>query len=369
MAGSLFKCKLLLLTQICICSAVIAADGIPVTVAVVKEQEIHRQLSMTGTVTAARASQLSAATSGLVSVLNVDAGDRVKQGQVLLELDPELARLQELSAEAQLQQATNALADARRRLKEARSLATQRSIALSMVRDLEAEVSNDESAVQQAEADRAYRQGILTRHQLKAPFTGVISTKLTELGEWVTPGQAVLGLVAVDDVRLDFPVAEDYLADISADAPLSFSLNAAPDRVYQGKVAALVPVTDPNARTFLLRVRPENPDPSMMTGMNPGMSVSATLNLATGRIGLVVPRDAIMRFSDGRIIAWIVENDPDGPVVREKVVSTGLAADAMVEIREGLTAGDQVIVQGNEALQDGQRALVLPGKLPGESVQ
>jgi membrane fusion protein (multidrug efflux system) len=354
------RCKLILLTLMSICSAVFAAEGIPVTVAVVAEQQIHRQLSMTGTVTAARASQLSTAVSGLVSILKVDAGDRVTRGEVLLELDPELARLQVLSSEAQLQQARKALADARRRLEEARRLAPQRSIAESVVRDLEAEVDNDDSAVQQAEADTAYRQGILSRHQLKAPYTGVVSAKLTELGEWVTPGQAVLGLVAIDDVRLDFLVAEDYLADMSAGASLSFSLSAAPDRVYQGKVATVMPVTDPNARTFLLRVLPDSPSRSMI----PGMSVSAKLNLATGRSGLVVPRDAILRFPDGRVVAWIVENQPSGPVVREKVVTTGVAADAMVEIRQGLIAGEQVVVQGNETLQDGQPVLVLPSQ-PG----
>lgn len=330
------------------------SEGAAVLVAPVQEQAIQRSLRLTGTVTAARAARLSTSASGLVASIDVDAGSVVQQGEVLLELDPELARLQAESAAAQVEQARNALDDARRRLEEARSLAPQRSIAESVVRDLAAEVSIDEAALHQAMADSAYRQGVLARHQLKAPFNGVVSAKLTELGEWVIPGQAVLELVGIDDVRLDFPVSEDYLADIRPEAAVTFSLNAYPGRVYRGRVATVVPVTDPGVRTFLLRVLPEDGDQRLI----PGMSVSASLQLDTGRRGLVVPRDAILRYPDGRVIVWTVETGSEGAVVRENPVTTGIAFDSLIEISAGLAAGSSVVVKGNESLQDGQRVSI-----------
>lgn len=335
-------------------------EGAPVQTSIASEQEINRVLQLTGTVTALRAARLSTATSGLVSVMHVDVGSQVKAGQVLLELDPELAQLQLQSATAQVGQARNALADARRRLEEARRLAPQKSIAETVVRDLAAEVLGDEAALHQAEADAAYRGGILARHQLKAPFDGVVSAKLTELGEWVNPGQGVFELVALDDVRLDFPVAEDYLATVQVDSPLTFSLSADPGQVYAGRVATVVPVTDPGARTFLLRVLAENPGRRMI----PGMSVRASLKLATGRRELVVPRDAILRFPDGRVVVWTVEPGEDGPIVRENLVVTGLAFDSLIEIREGLETGARVVVLGNESLRDGQRVLVREQQAP-----
>ncbi len=334
-----------------------ALDGAPVSVTTVQEQAIQRPLALTGTVTAARAAQLSTSTSGLVSMLNVDAGSVVRSGQLLLQLDPELAQLQLRSATAQVEQARNALADARRRLEEARSLAPQQSIAESAVRDLAAEVSNDEAALRQATADAAYREGVLDRHALRAPFDGVVSAKLTELGEWVNPGQAVLELVTIDDVRLDFPVPEDYLADMQPGAAVSFSLNANPGQEYSGRVATVVPVTEPGARTFLLRVLADDKGQRMI----PGMSVRAQLRLATGTRGLAVPRDAILRFPDGRVVVWTVEPGPEGElIVRENRVTTGYAYDAMVEIREGLQAGARIVIRGNEALQDGQQVVVRP---------
>ncbi|MCP5164109.1 MAG: efflux RND transporter periplasmic adaptor subunit [Pseudomonadales bacterium] len=346
--------SLLSTLALCWCQLAQGGEGVAVVVAPVQERAIQRTLALTGTVTAARAARLSTAVGGLVADIDVDAGSVVEKGEVLLQLDPELAELQARSAGAQVEQARTALADARRRLEEARSLAPQRSIAESVVRDLAAEVAIDEAALHQAMADAAYREGVLARHWLRAPFNGVVSTKLTEQGEWVNPGQAVLELVGIDELRLDFPVAEDYLADIRPDAVVNFRLSAYPGHTYQGRVDTVVPVTDPGVRTFLLRVLPQQSDQRLV----PGMSVSAWLKLDTGRRGLVVPRDAILRYPDGRVVVWTIENRPEGPVVRENPVSTGVTFDALVEIRDGLAAGTRVVIAGNEALLDGQQVII-----------
>ncbi|TXS91697.1 efflux RND transporter periplasmic adaptor subunit [Parahaliea aestuarii] len=328
--------------------------GVPVTVAEVRRMAILQQVPLTGTVMAQRSSRLSAATSGLVQSLRVDAGSRVEEGDVLLELDPELAALQLDSAEARARQAGNALEDARRRLKEAQVLIPQRSIAESVVRDIESEVQQDQAAREQALADAAYQRAVLARHTLRAPFAGVVSAKLTDLGEWVTPGQAVLDLVAVDAVRMDFPVAEDYLEAIRQGGEVHYSLSTAPQLRYVGQVETAVPVTDPGARTFMLRVLPGDEGPRLM----PGMSVSAVLQMPTGRNGLVVPRDATLRYPDGRTVVWTIQRDGDGPTVTENLVQTGLQFDGLVEIRSGLSGDELVVLEGNEALQIGQAVTV-----------
>ncbi len=331
-----------------------AAPGVPVEVAVVQKQVIQREVQLTGTVTSARSSRLSTATEGLVTVLQVDAGSRVAAGEVLLELDPELAQWQWESAQATVEQARLALSDARRRFDEARTLAPQRSIAETVVRDLAAEVAEDEAALHRAEAEAGFRKGILARHRLRAPFDGVVSAKLTELGEWVAPGQPVLELVATDDLRLDFQVAEDFLSDIGPDTRVRFNLGADSSTVYEGRVETVVPVTDPGARTFLLRVSAADTNSRML----PGMSARADLTLDTGRRGLSVPRDAILKFPDGRAVVWVVQTADAGALVEERRVDVGLAFEGRVEVLEGLEEGARVVVQGNEGLQNGQRVSV-----------
>jgi multidrug efflux pump subunit AcrA (membrane-fusion protein) len=113
-------------------------------------------------------------------------------------------------------------------------------------------------------------------------------------------------------------------------------------------------VSDPGARTFLLRVEPAQPDAMMV----PGMSASGELSLDTGRRALVVPRDAIIKYADGRVIVWVLQSANDGDVVVERPVITGLAFDGLVEVRSGLEAGARVVIKGNEALLAGQRVEV-----------
>nr|WP_241262896.1 efflux RND transporter periplasmic adaptor subunit [Parahaliea mediterranea] len=327
-----------------------ARDGVPVTVVEARRMPIFRQVPLTGTVTSLRNARLSPATSGLVQALNVDAGSRVVAGDVLLALDAELAALQLESAQARAEQLRNALQDARRRLSEARELIPQRSIAETAVRDLEAEVAEDEAALRQAQAEAGYQGALLERHKLRAPFDGVVSARLTDLGEWVAPGQAVLELVATDTVRLDFPVAEDFLPAIERGGEVRYSLNASPGETHTGTVATVVPVTDPGARTFLLRVEPGAGAPLL----KPGMSVRATLALPADREGLVVPRDATLRYPDGRTVVWTVHSRDGELRVVENLVEPGLQFDGMVEIRAGLEPGTRVVVEGNESLQAGQ---------------
>jgi membrane fusion protein, multidrug efflux system len=325
-------------------------QAVPVGVIEVEARTIHRTVELSGTVTAERAAQLSVATGGLVTELLVDAGSEVERGDVLMLMDAELAELQWRSAEAAVAQARHALADAQRRLQEVRRLAPQQSIAESEVRNLSAEVLEDEAALQQLAATAGYRKGIYDRHWLRAPFAGVVSDRMTDLGEWLNPGQAVLELIATDRLRMEFRVPEDYLSMISADTPVSFSLADGSTQQHTAKVDAVVPVADPVDRTFLLRVVTA----SEVSGMMPGNSVRATLTLQTGQSGPVVPRDAVARHSDGRTVVWIVESGESGSVARERVVQTGLSFDGLVEILQGLAAGEYAVVQGNESLRSGQ---------------
>ncbi len=329
-------------------------SGLPVSITEAKRQQIFHEVQLTGSVTAQRAARLSVSTSGLVKQLVVDTGSRVAAGDTLLQLDDELISLQVSSAEARHAQARMQVEDAQRRLREARKLLPQRSVAETVVRDLEAEVAQDDAVAQQLQADALYQRGLRDRHTLRAPFNGVISAKLTEAGEWVSPGQAVLELVATEVVYLDFPVAEDFLPALQQGGRVRYTLGADSTAVFSGEVDTVVPVTDPGARTFLLRVVPNLPHPQL----TPGVSVRATLELATGREALVVPRDATVRLPDGRAIVWSVETIDGVQQAKENPVQIGLQFGDLVEISQGLDDGAKVVIEGNETLRAGQALII-----------
>ncbi len=349
-------CFTFALTMLCINPSFSQGAAAPVVSASATNSTIKQVANFTGTVTALRNAELSVATAGLITRLEVDAGDKVAAGDLLMVLDDELARHQFDSAQAELNQALHALADAQRRLEEARRLAPQQSIAETVVKDIESEVAEDEAVVVRARAAAGYRKGILARHQLTAPFSGVISERHVERGEWVTPGQAALSLVSTEQLRLDFQLPEDYLGSITTGNAVSFNLGGNPAVSHKGRIATVVPVSDPTARTFLVRIEPEE----TISDILPGMSTQATLRMDTGRSGIVVPRDAILRYSDGRVVVWMVDsNDQGEAIASERRVETGLTFDGKVEIISGVKSGEAVIVQGNESLRNGQTIQVL----------
>ncbi|TDG15443.1 efflux RND transporter periplasmic adaptor subunit [Seongchinamella unica] len=331
-------------------------EGAPVAIASAQARDIVEVIQLNGSVSARRNAQLSVATAGLVSRLELDEGDQVKAGQVLLALDAELARQQYRAAMAAQTQASRALADARRRLAEAEELAPKQSIAETVVRDIAAEVAEDEAALDQARAEAGYREGLLDRHQLKAPFAGVITARQVELGEWIVPGDAAFTLVSTDQLRLDFQAPEDYQGKLQTGQPLEFSLGGRPGR-HPATVSATVPASDAQSRTFLVRALPDR----AVAGMLPGMSVRAEVRLPTGQRGITVPRDAVLRYADGRQIVWVVEREEGRTVASERRVRVGLAFDGEVEIRSGISAGDSVVIEGNEALRNGLAVAVTNG--------
>jgi multidrug efflux pump subunit AcrA (membrane-fusion protein) len=101
--------------------------------------------------------------------------------------------------------------------------------------------------------------------------------------------------------------------------------------------------------------------------MIPGMSARATLRLGSGREGVVVPRDALLRYPDGRITVWVLEDSGEGgaPSVSERRVRTGRAFGGEMEITDGLEPGARVVVRGNEGLREGQRVRVQQTPGPG----
>ncbi|WP_133490859.1 MULTISPECIES: efflux RND transporter periplasmic adaptor subunit [Alcanivorax] len=328
----------------------------PVSLVTVTPRHLEERLPLTGTLTADRAARLSTSVAGLVIALQADVGDQVKQGQVLLELDGELNRLALAGASAAAEEAEARLADARRRFQEASTLVARRSIAASEVRGLEAEVAMSQAALASARAEQRRQHALLARHVLKAPFDGVISAKQSEIGEWVTPGTAVLELVSPQQVHADLAVPQEYYPRVSGESRVELRLGGDAGPAYPATIAAIVPVNDPNARTFLIRATlTSTAEGASLPPVTPGMSVRASLFLSAAEPRLAVPRDALVRYPDGRVSVWVAEDGADGALVaREQRLRVGDGLGDWVAVQEGLSDGDRVVVRGNESLRDGR---------------
>ncbi len=321
-----------------------------------REMEILQQVPLSGTVTSDRVSRLSAEVSGQVESLRVDFGDHVEAGEVLLELDSEIGKWEYHASQALTEQLRAELTDARRRYEDAQRLRKQNSISENEIQLRQVEVQIKSAALKRQQAEEQKQQARFERYVLRAPFDGVISDKLTEVGEWIEPGTAVLKLVALDTLHADFAVPQQFYRLINEDSRIALTLDALAQQQFEGRIDRVVPVNSPSARTFMLRVLFEQPD----SHITPGMSVDGLLQLSSRERGVVVSRDAVLRYPDGRVTVWVVK-EKDGVLrVTERKVTTGHGFDGLVEIREGLNAGDTLVVEGNEALKASQEVRIEP---------
>lgn len=333
----------------------------PVQVESVSSQPIVQRVSASGTVTSPRAALLSGAVAGLVAEVGADEGQRVQAGEVLLSLDAELADLGLERARAELRLRQTSLADARRRFAEAEQVGPQQGIAQTRIESLRAEVSEQEALVAVARIAVREQAALVERHRVKAPFTGVVSRRFADPGEWVSPGDGLLELVATEDLRFDFQLAQEFFASVSMNTEVEITLDALPEKKLPARISAIVPVKNSGARTFMVRVLADTAGPADSLAISPGMSASASFSLATGRSGIAVSRDAVLRYPDGRVTVWVVESRDGKPAVREQPVRTGLEFRGLVEVTDGLNSGDVVVIRGNESLQAGQSVKILDG--------
>lgn len=327
----------------------LAQDAAPVTFVVPRQVAVGEQIRLTGTLTAERSARLSPRVDGLVARVRADAGDRVKAGAPLLELDSTVARLALRRAEAGTAEARARAAEAERLAVEARRLVAERHLPRTEVERREADAKLAAAALEAAEAAEREQAEIVRRHVVPAPFGGVVARRLADVGEWVARGTPVFELVATDRIRLDVQAPQERFSDIAEGAPVEVIADALGPEPLAGRIVARVPVTDPTARTFLVRILIDGAAGRLL----PGTSATAVIGLPGARQALAVPRDALMRYPDGTHSVFVLREVDGRTVAEERRVSLGRGA-AQVEVLEGIAPGERVVVRGNERLRNGQ---------------
>jgi RND family efflux transporter MFP subunit len=330
---------------------------VPVVVHPVERGEALETFELSGSVTARRESELSARTDGLILRLLVEEGDRVKEGDVLMELDAELADIALERSRQELLQAETRLREAQRLADEGSKLAKTGSLPTTEATAREAATRIAKAAVAGLQVDVRERQEIVNRHRLAAPFDGVISERLAEVGEWVSTGVPVARLVEVDHVWFDVRAPQERHGQIREGDAATVRIDNGTSTSLPAKVLACVPVKDPGSRTFLVRLTVEAPTGSL----SPGVSGRARFtHREEANNSLTISRDAIIREPDGTTSVWVVKENGEFHEARRRVVNIGGQLGATVSVDEGLEEGDLVVVKGNESLTEGRRVRMEP---------
>ena len=224
-----------------------AQEAVPVMVAMVESARTTDELRLTGTVTSERVASLSPSVNGLVKRVRVDAGDRVAAGKALIDLDSEMAKLALDRTRAAVEEARAQLSEQQRLLGEAREMFERGLIPETRMHSADSGRRVAAARVDRLVAEQKEQQEIVRRHTVVAPFSGVVSNRFTDPGEWVETGTAVLELVDTRRLRIDVQVPQERYRQIAVGSPVSVELDANAGRLLKGKVVARVPVNNPGS--------------------------------------------------------------------------------------------------------------------------
>ncbi|HYG05770.1 MAG TPA: efflux RND transporter periplasmic adaptor subunit [Stenotrophomonas sp.] len=323
------------------------ASALAVSLTTAQMQPMARTVLVSGPVSAYEEMQLGVELSGQrVTALNVDVGQWVKQGQVLLELDHRTLDSELAQAEASLRQAQTAQELAALNYDRGARLAAEKLISASSLDELRATRVDAEAQTANARARRDASRLQRDFAQLRAPADGVVSKRLVQPGQVVAAGTELLRLIR--DGRLEWraELVEDQLAGVKVGNTVELPYNG---QVIQGRIRAVSPGVDAQTRTGTIYADLPEPGP-----LKPGVYVEGRIVTGAGQ-ALTIPSAAIVQ-RDGHSYVFTV--DANNTAQRRRVRS-GQVVEGRTEIVEGLKAGDRVVVEGAGFLGEGDRVRVV----------
>lgn len=320
------------------------AEAKPIAVEVVaaRQTTLDSVLPFVGSLASVRRIWVSPVVSGHIAEITFQDGQSVQAGDVLFRLDDRVAQAELSSAKAQLELDASRLD---------RDVKLQRS---GLIPTESLETSRAQAGQSQNDVDiKTLNLQLLT---IKAPFVGVLGRGLVDAGQYVNPGDQLVQLTDLTRFTADFQVPERYVGRIAAGAAVTFSSPAVPDQSFQGSVTFIDAAIDSGTRSVLVRATIENAGDRL----RPGMFGRVVLQAGPPRQALAVPEAALVYQLTGTYVFLAQDN-----VARRRTVTAGIRQAGLVEIVQGLAAGDLVVTVGQSQLRDGMPVSVSTPPPPG----
>lgn len=310
---------------------------------------VPRYYTVPGSVIADERVQLSSRISGFIRKLAVREGEVVREGQVLVEIDPS-------DVDGAVQRAAAALASARADLADARvdvdkftALTRRGAVPIDTLRKAEvrrdvaqARLAEAQAALDTAKAQRAYTS-------ITSPVDGTVVGRLRESGDLATPGLPILELEARNTLVFQTYIAESRVAQLDPAQPVQVELDAAPGP-HPGRLLRVVPSADPVTRRYEVKV-----SLSAVDGLLPGMFGRARFVLGEDQV-LTVPRAALTTRGGLEGVFGVAADGQIG----FRWLRTRRDINGYVEVTAGVEPGDRVVLNPPVDLRDGDRLAAAP---------
>ena len=317
----------------------------PENMTVVQAQAIRTGPAISGSLTPEKSATLRAEMSGSVVQTYAEAGQRVRAGQQLAQLDASVLRDQQISAQGAVTTAQSAYDIAQRELSRAETLEKAGAIAQ---RDLEQARNALIAARGQLSTARAQLANVnkqLDKASVQAPFDGVVSVRSVNAGDVVSPGTALYTVVDPGSMQLEASVPADALTSVRVGMPVDFTVNGYPNRHFTGRITRVNPTADPVTRQVKILASIPNAGNTLVGGLYAEGRVSSEAHTAP-----MIPISAVdergLRPTVVRIRNGKVEKTEVGLGIRDQAAET-------VEITSGLAPGDTVLLGAARGISPG----------------
>ncbi|MGE0496363.1 MAG: efflux RND transporter periplasmic adaptor subunit [Ramlibacter sp.] len=287
--------------------------------------------------------------SGRITQINFRDGERVRKGQLLVQLDDQLplAQVQQSQAELSIAQANHK----RNQELVAQNFISQRSV--------------DESSanLEVAQAKLALSRATAARLRIVAPFDGIAGIRSVNIGDYLKDGADIVNIEDMEALYVDFRLPERYQTKARRGQQAVVAVDALPGRKFSAVVQAIDPLVDANGRSVGLRGCIDN----RQLQLRPGMFARVTSVFGVRENALVVPEEAIVPQGGRQFVIRLVEGpDRDSKLAQRVEVKVGIRQPGRVEIVQGLEPGDLVVTAGQQRVQkDGMAVRVVELNKPG----
>lgn len=313
-----------------------AMPPMPVSTIRAETRGVAEDLQAVGSLQAVREVLLAPDTSGRVTAIHFDAGQTVKEGAVLVQLydAPEQADRVAAAAKADFAEA---------QLRRSQELAPTGAEPRELLEQRKAEAAQAAAAVRQLDAR-------IQQKSIRAPFSGQIGIRRINHGQYLNAGDAIATLTQLDSLYVNFTLPQQDLPKLKQGATVRVTVDAAPGRVFTGRISSIEPRIDGETRNVAVQALLPNDDRLLKSGMY----ATARLALPATTDSIALPLTAIQTSASGDSVVLVQDADAQGigKAVAVPVV-TGRRLGEEVLVTEGIKAGDIVVMAGQNRLPPG----------------
>lgn len=314
-----------------------AEQTVRVKVQQIQAEAVNGEQGFSGTIEESSGTSLSFAVTGTIKKIHVSAGQMVAAGQLIAELDPTTLQNAYTIAKTSLEQAQDTY-NRMKELHDAGSLPEMQWISI-------------ENQLKSAMASEAMSKKSLNDTKLYAPFSGYIASRDGEIGQNAIPGSPIVKLVNIGSVKVKISVPENEVQRIAKGSSMKIIVPALSNREFSGRVTERGVSADPRSRTYEVKATIQNPGSQLL----PGMICQAFTNYMLGSTGVFVPAYLVQLDGDNKTFVWVVNS---GKAVKREITINNETAQG-VQVSGGLSAGDQIIVAGQQKVSNGMKVEIV----------